>query len=371
MLNATETTQEGKTLSEIAAMANDPKFAQASESSTEAEETDAKEPGSMQEAVQQALAGRSEAETVVEDSSTKTNASEEKETTEEVEAGQEVEKEEPDEKVKPQETDEEKTAREAKEQKEQERLDKNPRFQEVLKERNEFKPLAESARVDQQYCQQWGISTEQKKSAMELLALINSKPSEALVHLEKLVDDIKLNTGAKLPDDLAKRVADNLISQEDAMELHKARLQNKRLEQQQQSFAQQTAQEQVVMVTQALGQWGVAKMKVDADFKPKAEGAKDGKFELVHDRLSVLTSRTNKKSFTPAEATALAEEAYVYVNDLFKQFNPQRRGGRVVFPSRNGSSHSGSEGEEPTSMRDAVAKAIGRKHGIRLRPDVI
>lgn len=264
------------------------------------------------------------------------------------------------------ETKEEKAQREAAEAKDNERLDKHPRFQELNQKVQQLEPLAKNAQLDQSFCQQWNIQPEQKKQAMELAALVNTNPKEAIKSLTALVEQLKLATGESLPKDLAAEVEAGTMSKDRATELHMLRLQKEQstVQQQRQSITQQEQFQKSLQ--DGLNTWGSLKARVDADFKPKANAAApDGLFELTFNQIRLLSIENYPKSI--AEAQAIAEKAYTYAKQIFSRTRTVPRARRQLNGDGGASyQQNGAEPKEGETMQQYIARTAGRSHGLSL-----
>jgi hypothetical protein len=345
-------------LAEIAALANNPTTS--TDGTVHLE--DANKEGSFQAGVQEQLNAQAK-EAQLEESSASDTQQEQK-------PADEVKGEEKSDEKKEDSTAQLPTEEEQKLQAEvDKRLDKHPRFQELIQERNALKPYAENAKLDEQFCQQYNIPPEQKKTAMELCALLNTNPDAALVQLEKLVENIKLSTGKLLPPDLAKEVEEGTISKERANELHMNRM--KLAAQQQQSKVQQTsaqAQQQQALAT-AMNQAAEVIVRTNPDFKPKVipqgvdpNTVKDGLYELTYGKIQLMSMEKYPK--TPAEAVDLLNRAYKWAQSVYVPTQPQRA--RRTLRTTDISSSDNTTNGEPKpgeTMSQFIQRTAGRRHG--------
>jgi len=86
------------------------------------------------------------------------------------------------------------------------RFNKHPRFQKLLAENKELKPLAESAKAVNGYCDQHGITPQQFNSALEMAALMNVDPLRAREAMRPYWESLESYAGERLPQDLQKRL---------------------------------------------------------------------------------------------------------------------------------------------------------------------
>lgn len=283
-----------------------------------------------------------------------------------------------DEKEEKGEKEEEKVDEKEDEEKEEGLVEGKPvpydRFQEVVKERTEFKqrfeqvqPVVENYNRITDFCRQNTITPEQFEKAMRVQALLNTNPAEALKELTPIVESLQGFVGNKLPEDLQKKVDEDKMSIEDAREMAKLRAQvnyRETMAKRNNEFAQQTAQERAVAtVTQAAKDWEVQKRKTDPDYAPVAEGKPDGLWEDVRDKFAaLLNQRDSQGNFlnsvhSAQEMVALQERAYKAVKDKWtSRLSPKRPAIRRSISSNGGETHH----EERTiegakTMKDAIA----------------
>ena len=256
------------------------------------------------------------------------------------------------------ETTEEKLARESKEKTEAQKtpdeklpFHKHPRFQEVITERNKFeeevktyKPVAERMLVVEKFCRENNVAAEDYDASLRLAALIVNNPSEALTRLEKVVENLRVQTGSALPTDLQTQVDEGKLSLTHAQEMAKLRIEAtgakaKAVTSQTQSAAQ--LQQQLV---NGLESWNVSRMKTDPSFKPKQQGQEDGKYELVTDKFLSLWQRNPPASVE--QAVALCEQAYKSVHEFIERTMPKPQIKRPLTPK-----HSETQQREAVDIR--------------------
>lgn len=237
--------------------------------------------------------------------------------------------------LKQNETPEQKTARESKEKMEatstpDEELPfhKHPRFQQVITERNEFerqiteyKPAADRMAGVEKFCRDNNVPAVDYDESIRLAALTRSNPTEALARFKKIVENLEVQTGSALPQDLQKRVDDAKLSIEDAQELAKARLEKNQATYQAKAVEATAAERAQKELVSSLDAWTQAKIKSDPSFKPKGKGSEDGKYELVTDKFLALWQQNPPKNVS--DAVALVESAYKNVHDFIERTMPR------------------------------------------------
>jgi hypothetical protein len=245
----------------------------------------------------------------------------------------------------------------------------HPRWKEMVEERNTLreqakaveavKPLVEQQRSIVDYCQQNGVTPEQFKNGLEILALINTNPAEAVKKLQPIMEQLGQFDGSKLPSDLENAVAEGKIELEFAQEMAKLRAQNQHGTRMNQKTQEQLQMERAQQVTQAnqnaLAAWEVAIAKNDPDFKPKVKADEaDGMFEFVADRFSVLLQQQPPNS--PQAVVKLAEQAY---NSVKKTFATRLTPKQAMKRPLDSTSSRTNARKEPESITEAVLQEMG------------
>lgn len=228
----------------------------------------------------------------------------------------------------------------------------HPRWQEIVAERDSLKPLAEQARTLTTYMQQNNISGEDLQGMLEIGALMQSNPEEAYKRLEPILSGLGQLVGRTLPEDLEKQVAEGKMTPATALELAKARAQNRLLQQQRQQDSQRQQQASQQALGAAVAGWVQQKVKTDLAFKQGSP-----LWEAVNDRLQSLSTAQPPK--TPAEATALAERVYTEVK---KWFAPPSTVKATVAKTKSLSSNGSStrlQTKEPTTLDEVAMQATG------------
>lgn len=207
------------------------------------------------------------------------------------------------------------------------------------------------------YCQQNQITPDQHRDGLQMLALINTNPEQALARLESLVTDLKVQTGRGLPKDLQDEVEAGTLSDVRAKELAQARLNRTKHESQTRQSALQQQQSEQQALLGALQVWSNNKSKLIPEFKPKTEGGKDGLFEDFIEKQSYLWTVETPRNIT--DAIALADKALAQVQERAKRYAPKPVVKKAP-PTSGRSRHT--ENDKPASTDD-ILKKIGRKHG--------
>lgn len=250
-----------------------------------------------------------------------------------------------------------------------ERLQEVVREKETLKQTLEtVKPKADNFDRINVFCQENNITQEQFTQVMKIQALLNSDPQAALKELLPIVEALQGFAGDRLPQDLQTGVDAGEISLKYAKELASVRAQKqfgeKKVERDQQAFAQRQAAETQRALTTAVTAWEMSKRESDPDYKPKTKPTDvDGKWEYVSDKFTAMLHATdqNGKHVYPVrnehEMVALMDKAYGIVSGRSTAKQPTKKN-----LSSNGSSQSTKQIpiEQAKTMQEAVQIALSR-----------
>lgn len=102
-------------------------------------------------------------------------------------------------------------------------FNKHPRFQEVLRQRNDFKVDAVRYRNVQNFIDQNGLGAEEAAELLTIGGLMKVNPIEAWKRMKPAIQKLLVAAGEVLPDDLKDRVAKGEITADAAMEVSRSR----------------------------------------------------------------------------------------------------------------------------------------------------
>lgn len=231
------------------------------------------------------------------------------------------------------------------------------RFQEKTVEVNTLKQKLESVQPKVKnydeivvFCQKHSISPEQFHGIMKVQALLNTNPEAALKELMPIVEQLQGFTGGKLPTDLQTAVDGGDITLNYARELAKARAQGQFSQNRVQQSEEQVRQQQEHLMRQQLSQavnaWETSKRASDPMYKPSANIANPGLWELTKDKFLAMASENDLQTGQPVhplsgpnEMTALMEKSYQYAKSVLKQLKGTKPAIKAKVSS-NGSSTS-------------------------------
>lgn len=152
-------------------------------------------------------------------------------------------------------------------------FNKHPRFQQLLKQRNEFKVDAVRYQNVQKFMTEHNLGAEETASGLSIMGLAKTNPQEALKQLQPFLETLLVAAGEVLPNDLQARVDKGEITHAVAVELSRSGAQL-RAHQTQQTFAQQKreredADNHVASLRGAAQAWQADRVRLDPNFAAK------------------------------------------------------------------------------------------------------
>lgn len=213
-------------------------------------------------------------------------------------------------------------------------FNQHPRFQQVIRERSEFKADSDNYRQITAFLDANGLTTKEAADGIEIMALMKLDPPAAWKRLQPLVKNVLIAAGEILPDDLDKRVQAKEMTRDAALEVSRARATvanqtarqkfNEERGQRQQETAASTA------VVDAVSKWENDRALKDPNFKAKLPRLQE-KIAFLH--------ATEGRPKDAASAEAQLKRAYDAVNkELPKVVNPTPKPAKkpAITPVRGG-----------------------------------
>lgn len=227
---------------------------------------------------------------------------------------------------------------------------KHPRFQEVIRQRNEFRTDAVRYQNVQKFMDNHGLEAEEGADALLIAATAKTDPAKAWDLVKPWVQNLLIAAGEVLPDDLNQRVQNGEMSREAAMEMSRSRAQIQSVEARQ-TFAEQRAQrsretERVTSLMTAAESWVQHRQSRDPNFAAK---------EPLLMREVAFLQRTEGKPDTVEGVKDQLKRAYEAVNSTFvppaPQPNPRQR--PAIRPV-NGGQVNGNARPKPETTLDII-----------------
>jgi hypothetical protein len=235
---------------------------------------------------------------------------------------------------------------------------KHPRFQELITEKNQarqqveqLRPAAQANQALTSFMQQNGIQGQELQRALEYLRLRRIDPAAAFRVIKQDYDSLAMFAGERLPEDIQAEVAAGTLSPERAKEIAQARAQQQHSQFLQGSQQQQQQAQHEELIQGAVNVWAQNRLSLDPDFKPKAPGQRDGKWELVDMKLKAM--RLSNPPRTPQDVLLMTEQAYKEANEFFASF-AQRTGTRQRPSSQQTNTRTHSVIKTPADVIKAI-----------------
>lgn len=250
---------------------------------------------------------------------------------------------------------------------------KHPRWQEMVRERNQLREEAQELRAAtedyrkvQDFMRENDLGSDEVAEAVQIAALIRNDPETARQRLSSVMERLDGFVGERLPEDLQRDVDEGYVTEERAKELARLRNQSHFREQQAQRERQraeqvqrQTQEEQRrQQATQILQQQQQAVRAWEQDIK-----SRDPDYEriqpLVYKELRLLAREATDRGRPPRstdDAVALAKQAHQNVKEQVRRIQGPRQ---QVSPGPSSSQVGSSTGgqSQPGSFMEAVLQA--------------
>lgn len=248
-------------------------------------------------------------------------------------------------------TDEQSDSTEDEDSYEEVPFNKHPRFQELVKEKNEYKVDAERYQNITNFLDENKVSADEAAAGLQIMALMKKDPVEALNALKPYVETLSQAAGYVLPDDIQNKVNDGYMDEDVGKELARSRaeVQNERAQREAliQDQQQQTQQAQLHDVAMSVTDWENKTRSTDPDY--------DLKQAEIDDRVRVLVA-TQGRPNTTQDALAMAKQAYTEVNERHKK----RYGNKPAMRTASGGNLAGTPQAEPNNLNEAIQAAMAQ-----------
>lgn len=206
------------------------------------------------------------------------------------------------------------------------RLDKHPRFQEVIRERDTFKQGHEEYQKIEDFTRANKLSPQDVANGYVIMAALKNDPMKAITMLEPIWNALQQFNGAVLPDDLKTEVEKGELSQERAQEIAKSRnlqtFQGKQTEDQKQDALRQQQEREAVEANRAVGEaiteWEGQTKKIDPDYAKKEDLMRRFTLAKIHEL-------GDKAPANAADIIELLKGVYDEVNKHLGGFTPARQ----------------------------------------------
>lgn len=230
-----------------------------------------------------------------------------------------------------------------------------------------LEPAADQMNTLQEFMQERQLTPQNVSELMVVGGLAMSQDPKdlraALVRTEQFADQIRLQLGERLPEDLQKKVDDGLLDADTAKDVALERVDHQRAtnKAKQSEETVQTVKTEAESATEkaaatlvhsTISEWQQQKFKSDPDYPLKAE--------LLQKEIKLRVAEAGGKVLDKAKALTIANEAYVEVNRLFKALAPKSQPAKKFLQSK---ANPGNMASKPGSALDAAKAGLARATG--------
>jgi len=227
---------------------------------------------------------------------------------------------------------------------------KHPRFKEVIDQRNKYREGAEQYEQITGFLNANNLSAEEAAQGFQIMAMMKNDPAAALEALNPFVQQLGMQAGVTMPDDIQSKVNDGYLDEDAGRELSRARAEAARERQMREQMQGQQQQAQarahLTSLASTVTEWEERTRASDPDYELKQDE--------IDDRVRVLVTERGRPQ-TSEQAIAMAKEAYDSVNERYKA----RFGNKRQIRTASGGKLSGTPQAEPTSLMEAVQNVLG------------
>lgn len=234
---------------------------------------------------------------------------------------------------------------------------KHPRFQEVLRQRREFKVDAERYRNVQAFLDNSGMTADEAANGLVIMAQAKHDPVAAWKAIKPWVQNLLLAAGEIVPDDLAGRVRSGELTAEAAAEIARARAQAQTATSAQQFATQQqetrAERERIASVQRTVTEWENDRRTKDPNFAAK--------FPLLQREIVWLHQQEGRPATADGARDQLAR-AYEAVNKQFRPPTPKPAAKPAIRPVTGGTTAAAAP-ETGKSTLDIIKQVQARRNG--------
>ena len=238
---------------------------------------------------------------------------------------------------------------------------KHPRFQQLVRERNELRGDSTEYRKITSFMERSGLSADEAANGLNIMALAKLDPVAAWKELKPFVQSVLIAAGEVLPDDLDKRVKAGELTVDVAKEMSRLRAGEKS-----RSFREQFQQERGVQQKQVeLGRalkdtaatWEADRKLKDPNFNAKLPRIQE-KIAFLHATEGMPTTVEGVKDQLKRVYEAVNKELAPVVAPVRQQARP------AIQPVRGGTVAGNARPEAPSGTRstlDVIRDELGKR----------
>lgn len=226
---------------------------------------------------------------------------------------------------------------------------KHPRFQHLLRKSKTFEQDAVRYRNVQNFIDQQGLTSDEAAELLIVGGLRKTDPVATWQRIKPWVQQLLIDAGEVLPDDLQQRVQTGELSREAAFEISRTKAAHQSM-QTTQSFRQQQEerrrqQEAGAAVTGAAQSWEAERRQRDPNF--------DAKIEPLMKEVAYLQVKEGKPA-TPEGVREQLQKAYKAVNAAFVAPKPVQQTARPALRPVTGGQVAGNQQPKGATTLDIV-----------------
>lgn len=234
---------------------------------------------------------------------------------------------------------------------------KHPRFQSLLRQRNEAHGDATRYRNVQRFLDDNGLSSEEGANALTIFAQARVDPVGAWAAVKPWVQQLLIAAGEVVPDDLQSRVTAGELTREAAMEIGRERAKATSLESKQKFQTQRTERQAADDLGRSLvgtaQEWETDRRAKDPNF--------EAKLPLIQKEIAWLHAQEGKPN-TPDGVKDQLKRAYKAVNDGFRSAAPAPAARKpAIRPVTGGQVAQNIRPNKPQSTLDIIRAGTARR----------
>ena len=237
---------------------------------------------------------------------------------------------------------------------------KHPRFQQLLKQRDSLKVDADRYRNVDNFLRQHGVPAEEASQALKWAAMRRADPVALWKEIRPWVQDLLVEAGEVLPQDLKGRVESGELTVEAANELAKERAKSAGLERsrktEQERAEEQRTHDHITSLRNAANTWEAERSAKDPNFEAKRP-------KIMKELAWIHT--TEGKADTPEKVREQLDRAYKAVGSIAinrKQSAAPAVGAAQRKPAvNNGSASKPSQPDDPTGVLKHIRAVVAQR----------
>lgn len=228
----------------------------------------------------------------------------------------------------------------------------HPRWQQLLKERDDYKEQAKQYGEIQDFMEANSLATQEVSEGFRVMGMMKNNPREALPFLRHYVAQVETFLGETLPPELQQRVDEGFLTREDALTMSRTQGQVRQAEYERDITASRQGelqqQQQKQAIVNAVNDWATQIASTDPDYLTQKQ-------PLVRDALQALVAQHGQPR-NETEAVQMANEALKRVEAHIAPLRPKPAPKPATTPLTS-TTTAGVPRGEPKTLQEAIANA--------------